>query len=48
MRSEFMYFLFLVAPWAIVISIALFYRQRRKRRAMGEPTHAGEGGNRES
>jgi len=34
MHSEILFIVFLIAPWALVLVALLFYRQRRKRKAL--------------
>jgi len=44
MHSEILYILFLIAPWALVLIALLFYRKRRKRKALNDSGGGRDGG----
>ncbi len=43
MESEFLFVLFLIAPWALALVAVLFYRRRRKRKTANERREDGAG-----
>ena len=43
-HSEILFIVVLIAPWALVLVAALFYRQRRKRKALNDSGGGRDGG----
>ena len=37
MHSEILFIVFIIAPWVLVLLAVLFYRKRRKRKALNDP-----------